>query len=321
MSSSLGSFPPGSKVRLSVTFRDIDGALADPSDGTITVTDPAGTDHPVPFAQWVHDSLGVFHYDYVIPADVASLGLWPVVWQGEGSLAAIDDAFFYVPATPAYPSGPPPGQFATAAELAVLLGMDPAGLTDEWIAQADLFLQIITADIEDAAGVALEAGTGTVLLAGSWSRDLELPAGPVRSVSAVTVNGTAIDAGAYYWNGRNLIRRGSTPLDDDGDYPENATSGAQWRSGLSWAGPAATVRVTYEWGFVAIPTVLKGLALRIAARVIGNAADVTQESLAIYSVTYPTSAKFGSTVSTAERGRLRRMFGARIGGTITVAGR
>lgn len=215
-------------------------------------------------------------------------------------------------------------QHVTALELATYFNGTTveADLTDEWIAQANILLQMIAADVEAAAGVPLDAETGTRLLAGTWSRDLPLPVGPVRDVSAVTVNGLALAASSFYWNDRTIIRRGVNAVDDGdvvADYPEDA-QGARSRTGLHWSGPFATVRVTLAWGFVAIPDWLKSLELRIAARTFGNPANVTQESLAVYSVTYGQSrSDDGSHVTKAERRRLRQMLN-RTAGTFQTAG-
>lgn len=217
-------------------------------------------------------------------------------------------------------------QFVTALELATYFNgtTDLDELDPAWIAQANILLQMISADIETAAGVPIEAGDGTAVLAGSWSRDLELPAGPVRNVSAVTVNGFALSSAEWYWNDRSLLRRGANALDliDDEYAGEQPSQGAQWRSGRSWSGPSATVVVEFGWGFTTVPDFVKSLGLRIAARTFGNVGQVTQESLAIYSVSYGQSANVndGSHVTNNERKRLRKVLN-RTGGTIAVAGR
>lgn len=62
--------------------------------------------------------------------------------------------------------------------------------------------------------------------------------------------------------------------------------------------------------------------LRIAARTFGNVGQITQETLAVYSVSYgaSTNTNDGSHVTKAERKRLRKMLN-RTGGTITATGR
>lgn len=217
--------------------------------------------------------------------------------------------------------------FVSPLELATYFNgtTDLADLTPEWIAQAQILLEMISADVEAAAGIPIDAGSGTVLLAGTWSRDLQLPAGPIRAVSAVTVNGSPIPSAGWYFNDRSLLRRGVTSLDldsdsDDDDDPEQ---GAARRSGGTWGGPAATVAVEVSWGFDApVPDFIRSLVFRIAARTFGNVAQVTQESLAVYSVSYgaSTNTNDGSHVTRAERKRLRKMLN-RTGGTISAGGR
>lgn len=219
-------------------------------------------------------------------------------------------------------------QFVSALELATYLNgtTDLADLTPEWIAQADLLLEMISADVEAAAGVPIEAFSSTVLLAGTWSRDLELPAGPISAVSAVTINGIALDPTGFYWNDRALLRRGMTAIGiaDDADYDHDLDDqGAGSRSGSHWGGPASTVAVELTGGFAApVPDFIRSLVLRIAARTFGNVGQVTQETLAVYSVSYgaSTNTNDGSHVTASERKRLRKMLN-RTGGTITVAGR
>jgi len=219
-------------------------------------------------------------------------------------------------------------QFVSALELATYFNgtTDVADLTPEWIAQADLLLQMISADVEAAAGVPIEAGSVTVLLAGTWSRDLELPAGPIASVSAVTVNGISVEPAGYYWNDRALLRRGmhaADVIDDDADDWPSSGQGASSRAGRGWGGPAATVAAELTVGFAApVPDFVRSLVLRIAARTFGNVGQITQETLAVYSVSYgaSTNTNDGSHVTKAERKRLRKMLN-RTGGTITATGR
>lgn len=205
-------------------------------------------------------------------------------------------------------------QFVSALELATYFnGTTELGdLTADWIAQADLLLQMISADIEDAAGVRIEASRRTVLLAGTWARDLELPGGVIRDVHAVTVNGVALEAAGWTWNDRRLLRRGAT---------FGGIANADDPAGLSWGGPATTIAVELSDGLTVVPEIVRALTFRIAARTFGNVSDITQESLAIYSVTYTQSRNGadGSHVRAAERSRLRRCFN-RTGGTIVATG-
>jgi len=220
-------------------------------------------------------------------------------------------------------------QYVSALELATYLNgtTDLDDLTPEWVAQANLLLEMISADVEAAAGIPIEAGSGEVILAGTWSRDLLLPGGPTRSVAAVTVNGLTLDASTYVWNERGLIRRGADSLTLDAEDSNEGwelvrEQGARYRSGQHWGGPASTVIVSRSHGFDDVPDIVRSLVLRIAGRTFGNVAQVTQESLAIYSVSYGQSSNVndGSHVTRDERLRLRRALN-RTGGTILTGGR
>jgi len=203
-----------------------------------------------------------------------------------------------------------------------------ADLTPGWIAQATILLDMISADIEIAAGVPLESAAVTALIAGTWNRDLLLPRGPVRTITAVNLNSTVLTAAEYEWNDRDLFRRGSGDIlgdgfDFDNDYSPLSGQGAAARSGGNWGGPSSTVRIEYTAGFAAVPTWATSLALRIAARTFGNVSDITQESLAIYSVTYRGdrgSGDSGSHVTDGERRRLRKIVN-RTGGTFETRAR
>lgn len=221
----------------------------------------------------------------------------------------------------------PPTQFVSALEFATYTNgtTDLADLDPAWIAQANILLQMISADIEAAAGIPIDVGTGTVLIPGTWSRDLPL-AGPVRNITAVAVNGLPQAPANYVWNQRQILRRGSAYLDETVDFEDDwhrfGQQGATYRTGGHWGGPTSTVAISYSWGYVEVPTVLRSLVFRIASRTFGNLAQVTQESLAIYSVSYGASSNVndGSHVTAAERKRLRQMFNVRAG-TFDVRGR
>lgn len=214
-------------------------------------------------------------------------------------------------------------QFVSALEFArYFLGVvDPAELDLTWIAQANAVIEAISDDIEAAAGVPIEAGEGTIVLPGSYSRDLELPVGPVRDVSAVTLDGQTISAAGWWYNDRSLIRRGWSPDDSDGDLDDVCPhQGANLRSGSSWGSPASTITVTLAWGYTVVPPFVKSLAKRIAARTIPNMSDLSQESLGRYSASYRGSAADGSHVREGERRQLRRLLNT-THGTIRMAAR
>lgn len=190
---------------------------------------------------------------------------------------------------------------------------DLGDLSPAWIAQAQAMLDDIAADVEAAIGYPIEAASVVVLLAGTWGRDLELPAGNITAVTAVTINGATLDAAGWTWNERTLVRRGAAFADDPGTPP-----GGQSVPGLSWGGPSATVAVALETGFAEIPAVVRSLSRRIGARTIGNPEQLTQEALGPYSATHGARGD-GSYLTDRERKQIRRAMGARRAGTVTTA--
>lgn len=214
--------------------------------------------------------------------------------------------------------------FLSALELARYLNgtTDPTTLDPAWVAQAGSLIEAISDDIEFDGGVRIEAGAGTVVLAGTYSRDLILPAGAVRAVSTVIVDGTEIAAGGWYWNNRSLIRRGWWPTlgETDDGYDTGRRQGAHGRDGYPWGSPASTIVVDMEWGFTAVPPFVKALTKRVAARTIGNLDDTSQESLGAYSVSHRATGGAGSHLRPDEVLRLRKAL-IGITGTVQFTGR
>lgn len=205
--------------------------------------------------------------------------------------------------------------FATPQELRTFLTGETLDETAdaEWIAQAELLLELVSADIQAAARNRIIAGSETAKLAGTWSRDLLLPRRPVVSVTSVELNGYGIAAGLYEWNERSLIRSGRFGV-------VNALDHLVAGDGAHWGGPSSTVTVAYTYGYSAetVPLIVKSLALRIAARTIDNpSGGISQESLGPYSVSYRNTLDAGgSHVSAHEAKMLRRRFST-TAGTIT----
>lgn len=197
-------------------------------------------------------------------------------------------------------------QFATALQLSTYLTGEPATVEEldpAFVRQAELLIRLVSADIQSAAGATIEAGTGTVFLDGSFGEALELPQRPVRSVSAVTVNGYLLAPTAYTWDGRQILRRGSID-------PE------QFAGELAhWGGPRSVIGVEYAWGSDAVPDRILSLTLRATARVLGNPTELRQETLGIYSASYADLTKDGSHILRSERDWLRRAYN-RTAGTI-----
>lgn len=93
----LGRFATGQKIRSRVTFKDIDGALADPTGVIAKYESPAGSETTKTYgsdAEVVKVSTGEFYIDVTLSSD----GNWTLRWNGTGTVvAAVED---YVIANP-----------------------------------------------------------------------------------------------------------------------------------------------------------------------------------------------------------------------------
>lgn len=203
-------------------------------------------------------------------------------------------------------------QFATALQLSQYLTGNPETVDEldpAFVRQAEIMLEMVSADVQSAAGATIEAGTGTVYLDGVYGQFLELPQRPVQSVASVSVNGQALAATAYTFEGGQLLRRGPAALLDDVDDDLATFGGALPAFDRShWGGPSARITVVYSWGSETLPVWIQGLTLRATARVIGNPSDLSQETLGIYSSSYRDRTADGSHILKTERDRLRRAF-------------
>lgn len=171
----------------------------------------------------------------------------------------------------------------TPTELALFL-MRP--LTTAEDAAAELLIELATGIIRSEAGQYLTfVADDEVLLEGGYAGELELPEWPVVDVTAVGIEGTTLDAAAYRWDERRLIRRYGLPSVNIGEGPGDSTSGY-------WGGRGATIAVTYSHGYAddAIPSDLKLLALSMVKRALLNPTEVKQESLGAHSATFMADA-------------------------------
>lgn len=210
--------------------------------------------------------------------------------------------------------------FATADELLVFLGREDPW-SDAELAQVEQLLDLVTAEIQAEIGQTIEDGTTTVSLAGSWSRDLELPERPITAVTSVSLNGSVLPTGSWDWNGLRTIRYGVTFEGTTGDWIDVDVipyHGATWfDSGLRWGGPTSVISVTYTHGGT-VPNDLKLITLRVAARSMASpSGDIRSEALGAYSVTYAAgTATDGPLLTGPERKGLRKRYSI-TGGTIT----
>ncbi len=141
--------------------------------------------------------------------------------------------------------------FAELEELSVLVGY-----TVE-VARANLVLEIASAAVVDAADVPIEQVVNDELvLPGSGSSLLLLPAWPVTAVGSVTADGVTLTADSYSWTRAGELRRP-----------------AGWSRDTEYL-------VTYTHGYQPeeIPTAVKSVTLQVAARIVANPQAMSQLS-------------------------------------------
>jgi hypothetical protein len=92
------AYQVGQQVRLTGTFRNPEGQLADPTACTVKVRDAGGT--AITYNDAVKDSTGVFHKDITVtkPATGGG-GTWYYRFEGTGAVIAANETSFAVEQT------------------------------------------------------------------------------------------------------------------------------------------------------------------------------------------------------------------------------
>lgn len=189
--------------------------------------------------------------------------------------------------------------------LATVADLEARGLTVDATetAMVGVFLEEASAAVREAAGVPISETTSTVALeAPDNSPWLSLPGPPIRSVSAVTVDGWTVTD--YKLRSHQLWRPGGWQL---GSEPSEVT-------------------VTQLHGLPTVPVDLVGLVCRIAAAVLVHhraqpdggglaAKDIRSERIGDYAVTYGDSGRI-TEIELPEY--LREQLAARFGGGASV---
>lgn len=149
---------------------------------------------------------------------------------------------------------------APVADLKTWL-QDP-GLDD---AYAYLMLTVASGQVRAACGQDFTAVAGdTVTLDGTSEEWLALPQRPVTAVTAVEVNGVAVDATSWTLSSHRLYRRGG------------------WDRGYYTATAPPLVSVTYDHGYAVIPDDVAAATLAIAAEIVANPQGLTAEDIDDY---------------------------------------
>lgn len=184
------------------------------------------------------------------------------------------------------------------APLAAVADMTARGITVTNPALAELYLQVASEAVRDAAGCSISRTTGTVTVVADGGTRLVLPGSPIVSVAAVEIDGQAVTG----W----VLR------------PGGLWRAAGWQKNCQ----PTPVQVTYTQGLDPVPADIVDLVCRMAntAVLAAQAAadgsglalgDVVSERLGDYSVTY--RADSGATemeLTERTRDRLAARFGA-----------
>jgi len=154
--------------------------------------------------------------------------------------------------------------FASTEDLGLYVLGGP--LTGARLAQAEVFLEIATADIQAWTRQIIElVEDDLVIFPGSGGWELELPQRPVIAVNEVTTDGVVMAPTGYRV---------------DGEILQSLVGG--------WTG--TTIAVTYTHGYEDIPRDIWAVTLRLAAQMLDNPQSIKQEGIGSYAVTYADDA-------------------------------
>lgn len=181
------------------------------------------------------------------------------------------------------------------APLATVTDLEARGVTIDpsEVSAVNVYLDVASVLVRDAAGSPISRVTSTVTLEGEPDARLRLPGLPVSSVSTVLVGGLAVTD----WR---------------------LASGALWRaSGWRPGYEPSAVDVTYTHGLAAVPADIVDLVCRLAGQELSalrsgdvQSRAVTQERIGDYAVTYGDAETGTMSLTKFQRDRLAARFGA-----------
>src|SRR6266404_3405049 len=202
-------------------------------------------------------------------------------------------------------------QFATAAELAIRLGLE---FTDDEIVRADALLASASGLIAEHAKQQIALVTDDTLTMPGTNRDrFRLPERPVVEVASVTIGGQALAEGHdWYLKGDEIIRLSSI-------YVRNGSLDgfldAPYLLGRSFGWPGLPLTIVYTHGYDddAIPSLVKTICMEMAVRVWVNPGSVARETVGNTQTVYDNNrfSPSGLLLTDTERNELRRFFGGR----------
>lgn len=184
------------------------------------------------------------------------------------------------------------------APLATVADLEARGVTVDAaeVSAVNLYLNTASALVREAADSPVSETTSTITIPGERETRLRLPGAPIRSVSAVSLDGTAI-----------------------ADY--TLTGGVLWRScGWRPGYQPSNVTVTYVHGLPEVPADIVDLVCRLAGQALlafrageAVAREVKSERIGDYSVTYADTESGTMALTDFQRNRLAARFGGAMG--------
>lgn len=182
--------------------------------------------------------------------------------------------------------------------LATVADLEARGVTIDpsEVDTVNVYLDVASTLVRDAAGSPISQTTSTVVLEGEPGPRLRLPGPPVQSVSAVLVDGQAA-------TGWKLV--------------SGALFGAAgWRPGPD----PSEVTVTYVHGLPTVPSDIVDLVCRLVGQALVSyrsgetlSRAVSQERIGDYSVTYADTETGTMSLTSFQRDRLAARFGGGVG--------
>lgn len=281
----------GNTIVLRVEFLDSAGALADPVLPTVSLYDPSGTEIVVADAL-LRDSLGEYHYAYLVAADAAT-GTWLARYEGSisGATYSTEETFLvYAPG-----DEPIPGSLVALNELENALGVAPGDVTTQ---QQDNYRQAIAAasvavsryaDREFASPVVTETRTFEYDQSGFLDVD------DCTAITAVSfsIGGADYALDTYQWSGEPY----GGPVYTYITLPERAWTQSPamgFRNNLDrlygdrgWQGQVL-VKVTATWGWPDVPDDVKRAVIWTAAEMADKPDAMRSEAIAGYSYSRET---------------------------------
>jgi hypothetical protein len=154
-----------------------------------------------------------------------------------------------------------PNPLATVSDLEAYLNKEFA---DETI--AEFALDIASDLVRNYVGHSIsKILNDTVVLDGSGTQILMLPAAPINGIDIIEIDGEILSNTKYKWSKKGYVIR---------------------TDGLLWPSNPGSIEIIYNHGYDTIPNAIVGIVCSLAGRITEGQSGIKQESIGSYSVTY-----------------------------------